>query len=90
MTQRFGDEWVIDETPDFNQRVEKLFPIRQWDSLSTGLVWALMRDPTVDALQVGDRWIKKLTSDPSISVYYTVNYENRVVELLDIRRRDTP
>ena len=92
MTQRFGDEWVIDEAPDFNQRVEKLFSLREWDSLSHGLVWALMRDPTEDALQLGGhgQLVKKLTSEPSISVYYTVNYESQVVELLDIRRRDTP
>ncbi len=39
MTQRFGDEWVINEAPDFNQRVEKLLPIRRWDSLAHALNW---------------------------------------------------
>jgi len=39
---------------------------------------------------VTDRWVKELATDPTISVFYTVDFESRVVELLHIQRMDMP
>ena len=86
MTGPFGDEFAIQLARDFNERVQKI-PIREQDSVYSGIIWKLRRDPTFDAFNLeSDSWFASIESVPSFFVFYTVDFENRVVVLTDVRR----
>ena len=87
MSTPFGDEYVIEEVPDFNDRVMKILPLREWDSASYSFIWKLQHDPTLDAHNShSNHWVANLDSFPPLTVFYTVDADARVVWLLDVRR----
>ena len=73
MNSFFADEYSIEQAADFNERVERILPIRQWDSVSYGLTWQLASNPRFSAHNiVGNRWVIQIESQPEIAVFYTI------------------
>ncbi len=86
MSGPLGDEFAIQLVPDFNERVQKI-PIRERSSVYSGIIWKLRRDPTFDAFNLeANLWFANIESVPSFFVFYTVDFETRVVVLTDVRR----
>ena len=87
MASRFGDEYVIEEVGDFTARVERILPVREWDSVSYAFTWQLKSDPRFGAYEVADsRWVIRLESQPMLAVFYTIDEAARTVTLTDVRR----
>ena len=88
MNSFFDDEYSIEETKDFHEKVESIFPAGQWDSAIFALHWKLQRDPTLNAHRIdGSRWVMMLDSQPKLVVFYTIDEDSRVVTLTDVRGR---
>ena len=67
MNNFFADEYSIEQEADFNERVERILPIRQWDSVSYGLTWQLASNPRFSAHNiVGKRWVIQIESQPRL------------------------
>ncbi len=85
---RFFDEYVVEQVADFEERVERILPIREWDMVSYAFIWQLGHDPTFSAHNVdGDQWVIVLDGPPRLTVFYTIDETAKVVTLADVRRR---
>ena len=88
MSSFFADEYSIEETRDFNEKVERIFSAGQWDAAVFALHWKLQRDPTLNAHRIdGSQWVMMLDSQPGLVVFYTIDEDSKVVTLTDVRGR---
>ena len=86
MNSFFDDEYSIEETEGFKEKVESIFPAGQWDAAIFALHWKLQRDPTLNAHRIdGSRWVMTLDSQPGLVVFYTIDGGSKVVTLTHVR-----
>lgn len=73
---------------DFDQRAGRVFPGPEgWAHTLMPLFEQLEAVPTLYARQLGgNAWTRTLTDDPTVFVYFTIDFEERVVVVTDIRR----
>ena len=86
MSDPFANEFAIRLVSDFNERMAKVANIRERDSVWSGILWRVTRNPTLRAFNLtADTWFDTIDSDPPIVVFYTVDSAAMVVTLTDVR-----
>lgn len=75
--------YSIVETDRFQQEVSRITgTVRRWDEIKDSVDWILARYPHAGQ-QINETgvWAMPLESDPLMTVYYTINYDDRQVTL---------
>ena len=73
---------------DFDQRARRVFPGPEgWAHTLMPLFEQFETVPTLDARHLGgNAWTTTQHDDPAVIVYFTIDFEERVVVVTDIRR----